>query len=428
MKIKVLVFPCGSQAAIDLNNMLRSSVNIELYGASSVDDHGKFIYKNYISNLPNIAAPNFIEEFNNILKINQIHFVIPTHDTVSLFLKINESLLESQIISANLETTNLCRYKSLMYQKFSDYDFAPDLYDESLSAEDYPVFIKPDQGEGGKNTALINNKKELDNFLIKHPDMLICEYLPGVEISIDCFTDKNGNLRIVSPRTRSRIMAGISVRSELIEITSEIQKIADIINTELTFQGYWFFQLKKDKLGKYKLLEISCRFAGTFIASASRDINFPLITIYDKLGIDIDISTDKYNILLDRAFINRYILQISYDFVYIDLDDTLIINNKVNSQLMMFIYQCLNKGKKIFLITKHEKNVKQTLAHYCIDPSLFTEIYHLEAEQEKMDYFLENQKAIFIDNSYAERNKIRQNLNIPVFDLFQLECLLDWRG
>ena len=95
MKIKVLVFPCGSQAAIDINFALRHAVRIDLFGASSIEDHGQYVYKNYIGNVPNIAEKHFLKEFNRILQEKQIDFIIPTHDTVALFLKEHESQFNS---------------------------------------------------------------------------------------------------------------------------------------------------------------------------------------------------------------------------------------------------------------------------------------------------------------------------------------------
>ena len=36
-------------------------------------------------------------------------------------------------------------------------------------------------------------------------------------------------------------------------------------------------------------------------------------------------------------------------------------------------------------------------------------------------------RAIFIDDSFAERRQVRESCGIPVFDLDMVESLLDWR-
>ena len=52
----VLVFPCGSEIGLEVNRALANSTHFKLYGGNSVDDHGKFVYKNYISGIPFIEV------------------------------------------------------------------------------------------------------------------------------------------------------------------------------------------------------------------------------------------------------------------------------------------------------------------------------------------------------------------------------------
>ena len=47
MKKNILVFPCGSEIALEIYRSVNKSIHFNLIGASSVDDHGKFIYENY---------------------------------------------------------------------------------------------------------------------------------------------------------------------------------------------------------------------------------------------------------------------------------------------------------------------------------------------------------------------------------------------
>ena len=77
-KSRVLIFPAGEINSVELHEALSTCVNIELYGASSVDKHGEYIFKNYISGLPMITETNFFDEFNSIIDKNQIELVFPT--------------------------------------------------------------------------------------------------------------------------------------------------------------------------------------------------------------------------------------------------------------------------------------------------------------------------------------------------------------
>ena len=39
----ILVFPCGSEIALEIYRSLRYSTHFKLIGANSLDDHGKFV-------------------------------------------------------------------------------------------------------------------------------------------------------------------------------------------------------------------------------------------------------------------------------------------------------------------------------------------------------------------------------------------------
>ena len=424
----VLVFPCGSQIAIDINFALRYSLRVKLFGASSVEDHGGYVYSNYIGGLPSIHEECFISEFNRVLRERHIDFIIPTHDTVTLFLMENQDRLESKVIASSVETARICRYKSLAYEHFKDSSFTPKVYARPEEVSVYPVFLKPDDGQGGHGTQLVHNERQLRFHLANKPNLLICEYLPGEEITVDCFTDKSGRLRYVAPRTRERTLSGISVHSTFKTVSMEIEEMAKTLNENLSFRGYWFFQAKKDHEGRYKLLEISSRFAGTSCMNIGLDVNLPLLTILDFAGIEVIIQPNEYTLHMDRAFVNRYRLDIQYDLVYVDLDDTIIINQMTNPFLLMFLFQCVNKMKKIILITKHNGDVSQTLHNFRISPELFSEIIRIGSEEHKYSRMRTDLPAILIDNSFAERMEVRTKLGIPAFDVGSIECLIDWRG
>ena len=185
-------------------------------------------------------------------------------------------------------------------------------------------------------------------------------------------------------------------------------------------------QLKEDKDKKLKLLEVSTRCAGTMCMARARGVNLALLSVYDALGYEVEVFINPYHIKLDRSLISRYKIDYEYDNVYFDFDDTLIINNKVHLPSISFLYQCKNKGKKIFLITKHETDIYEDLEKYNLPKSLFEEIIWIKPEEDKVDY-IKKDRSIFVDNMHAERKNIITKLGIPVFDVDAIEVLMDWR-
>lgn len=426
-KTNVLIFPAGGENAINIHDSLKYNLHFELYGASSNSDYAKSIYKdeNYCLSNFFINDVNFIDNFNEMLEKFKIEYIVPTHDTIALFLMENADKINAKIVCSPVETARIANNKELTFEYLKDKEYVPDIYNSAENIKNYPVFLKPKVGAGGKRTYLVKEEKKLREILSENKDMVICEYLPGEEITVDCFTNFNQRLLFVGPRTRERINMGISFESKTIQLSDEINKIAQDLNNTFKFEGAWFFQLKKDDNGKYKLMEISVRQAGTMALYRELGVNFAALSIFNAMGLNVNILFNNYNLSLNRRLTNAYKLDYYYDKVYIDFDDTLIVHGKVNTQAIRYLYQCINNDKKIFLITKHSNDINNTLKKHNIEPSIFEKIYLLNENERKIDY-IDSNNAIFIDNYYIERKEVFDKCNIPVFDVDAIECLIDY--
>jgi len=262
------------------------------------------------------------------------------------------------------------------------------------------------------------NKQPLDTFLIQ-------ELLPGDEYTVDCFSTKDGKLLFCNGRKRERIRMGTSMCSYPAsdDINTLFKTYAQIIQDKINISGPWFFQMKSDAGGKLKLLEIDTRIAGTMALNRVTGINFPLLALYDRFGYDLDLLLNTHRIKIDRCLHNRYAHDISYDTVYVDLDDTLLIRGKINCQLVYFLYQSINQKKKIVLITKSlAKDIQAELRKYRIS-ELFDETIWIDEDKSKADY-IKAKNAIFIDDSFSQRSEVSKRHHIPTFDNSMIEMLL----
>lgn len=425
-KRNILIFPAGTEIAFEIVNALKYSKFVTLYGGTSTADHSELLYKNLITDIPFIGDQGFVSAINRVVDEYSIDYIYPAHDSVCLYLAEHRAEIKADVVCSELETVKICRSKLDTYKYFNDENFIPCVYDSIDAVADYPVFVKPSVGQGSVGAKKIDNIAQLELVLAENKDLIICEYLPGTEYSVDCFTDRFGELRVVKLRDRERIRAGISVRSMEITVDAQIKDIALKINSKLKFSGAWFFQVKKNSKGQYLLMEISPRIPGTMGLSRNMGINFPLLTLFDMWGYDIDIIDNGYDILVDRAFYSAYKIDYEFEHVYLDFDDTLTLNSKINPDVMRFIYQCINKGKKLHLISRHQGDLYEDMKKLHIPISLFDEIVIIDKTVDKANYIVEK-KAIFIDDSFAERQKVKQEKNIPVFDVDMIESLIDYR-
>lgn len=417
--INVLVFPCGSEIALEVNRALSKVRGIKLFGASSVDDHGKFVFENYIDNIPFISDGSFIDSIKNVVKKHNINIIFPCLDVVIPLLKKHEEYLGCKVISSSFETAEICLSKRKTYKKLQDIIKVPVEYNID-QVNNYPVFLKPETGSSSRFTFTAHNKCELDFYISKYPGHMILENLPGLEYTVDCFTNFKGELKFTSARERSRIMNGISVKSKLI-IDSQINEIAQKINHHLNMNGAWFFQLKKDINDSYCLLEVASRFGGSSLIQRYLGVNFSHLSLLNILEIDTEIMLNDFEIETDRSLDVKFKTNLEYDTVYVDYDDTLIINDSVNTDMVKAMYHFINSGKKIILLTKHKGDLMKSLNKYRLN-SLFDEIIQIEASDEKSKYVKEN--SVFIDDSYSERKNVKTKRGIHVFEPCAINCLL----
>ena len=424
-RISVLVFPCASEIGLEIHRSLAFSRNIDLIGASSAcSNHGPYVYKNYVSGMPFVDSPDFFHEMERLVRNVHADAVFPAHDSVVLALAEQWHNSSVKLITSPVETCRICRDKDLTYKTLQDVIRVPGRFHPRAAKIDFPVFLKPAVGQGSKNTLLVHNRAEMQQHLRIHPDCLVMEYLPGPEYTIDCFTDRHGALRFCGPRERNRIANGISVDTAPV-VDCELTEMATQINNILKFRGVWFFQVKRDTAGDPALLEVSPRVAGSMALYRSMGVNLPLLSLYDALGSDVEILPLDGEARLDRALINRFKLGITYKHVYIDFDDTIVINGKVNVSIAAFLYQCRNSGIGLHLLSRHKGDVFPLLDRFALR-QLFDTVT-IVAPTAKKAPFITRHPAIFIDDSFAERRDVRLALGIPVFGVDAVESLLDWR-
>ena len=427
-QISIMVFPCGSEIGLELHRALKDVRFITLYGASGTEDHGRCVYENYIGGVPFITDPAFVDALNEAIDRYRIQWIFPALDSVIAALSRVRDRLHAKLLTCADDAVQVCRSKARTYERLAGCDFLPGVYEEPDAVPHYPVIIKPAEGQGSQGFMVIESREALLYELAQREDkQVICEYLPGEEYTVDCFTDRHGEVRYASCRTRSRVKNGISVCSNLVPPDERVREIAEEINRRIPMRGVWFFQLKRSVSGEYRLLECATRVAGTMCLERAVGVNLPLLTLFDALDMDVEIAPQLSAASVDRALYNVFSLDLDYDEVYIDYDDTLIVKNRVNFTVLRFIYQCIERKIKVILLTRHETDVRQDMQAFRIFPGLFDGVICIPRSEKKTDHVFPSSKALFIDDSFAERDAMRRAFGITALGVDAVEALIDER-
>lgn len=407
-----LIFPGGTENGLEIKRSLEQKKNINIFSvADSKDDNSFFYYDNSFL-LPNVSDSSCIDELNDLIIKYSIDFIFPANSLVIDFLVKNRDKVKCQILLTNSESIKITRDKLKTYKLFNSKDWCPKLYTnlDEIESEDFPLFLKPKSSYGSKGILKINCLNDLKD--IDLDSNVLAEYLPGDEVTVECFSNLNGKLIYSKARTRKRIRMGTSLFSESDFTKHDIQdfdNIAQSISESIKIEGLWFFQLKKSASNKFKLLEVECRVAGSMAYSRSNNVNLPYLQYLLFNSGNVQINPNKIDFFQSRSLdlVYKTKLKLKLKFLYIDLDETIIVNNKINNYMINIIILAINKNIKVVLITKSlETNLTNYLKSKRIY-DLFDDIIHLSENEDKYKYMTND--GIFIDNSFTQRNDATLN-------------------
>ena len=235
--------------------------------------------KGYV--VPPADDPSFIREAMKIVEEEQIDIILPTSGfDIIPYSKNKEMLARKNVVVAmsDYEVIETCLNKLNFYHKLKSKFNLPYTTDDPARINAFPCIAKPILGKGSKNVFTCHDKKELEEVLSKHNNLLIQEYLPGKEYTIDVLSDLEGNPLVAVPRERIEVKAGISVKGRIVmdkTIQAECLRMAG----HLRIKGPACMQMKCDTQGVPKITEVNPRLGGGTIMTAYAGVNFPELII-----------------------------------------------------------------------------------------------------------------------------------------------------
>lgn len=343
--IKVLMTGVGAPGTLGIIKSLRNNKerDITIIGVDINSRASGFfmVDKGYI--VPKASDDNFIDEIMKICKKENIDVILPLV-TMELFkFAENKKMFEDEGIKVAIsdsESLKIANDKGKLVRFMEEKGLEVPLYrivnsvNEFVKAAEYlgypekPFCFKPTISNGSRGFRIIDpsvdkayllfNTKPNNTYISydeiieildgmeKIPELIVMEYLPGEEYSVDILA-KNGESLYVIPRRRDKIVCGISAAGTVIYDEDVINYCKNIIR-ELKASGNIGIQVKKDSKGKPKILEINPRVQGTIVLCTAAGVNMPYYGI--KLALDEEIP--KVNIKWNTQMI-RFWNEVYYD-------------------------------------------------------------------------------------------------------------------
>lgn len=281
---------------------------------------GKYLAKDF-EVIPTANDPSFIDAVLSLCRKKNIHAILPlvTKELIPLAQHLREfelagaKLLVSTAASLEIANNKSRLYEFLQWRGLPVPDFRvvenAEQFKTAIEELGYPekqVCFKPSVSNGSRGFRIVSEKiNELD-LLFNYkpsstylclkdavrilssgafPELLVSEYLPGEEYSVDCLANHGDSLLIV-PRLRKKTISGISVEGEFVNEETIISYSRQIIK-ELQLHGNIGIQVKKSAAGKFLILEINPRVQGTISAALGAGINLPELAVKQELGLPI---------------------------------------------------------------------------------------------------------------------------------------------
>jgi carbamoyl-phosphate synthase large subunit len=185
-----------------------------------------------------------------------------------------------------LPALRLCRDKLALLNHLGAFTPVPetvlltmDVPSETLA---YPRFAKPRVGAGSRDAARVATPADLER-LPRDGSLLLQEFLPGEEYSVDVYVRGDGAVAAAVPRVRMKTDSGIAVTARTVNLPDVIDA-AVIAARESGVRYAVNVQFRRDAEGVCKLLEINPRFPGTLPLTTHAGVDIPAMMVEEMSG------------------------------------------------------------------------------------------------------------------------------------------------
>lgn len=423
MNRRVLVFPAGTEIAQEIHASLKDVRGMELFATGAdVSNAARFTFDDYHV-IPSVTEPGWEDALAELCLRLRIDYILAAHDDVIAALAATSRKPPCAVVGSPDDVCLVTRSKSRTYAHLAGSVRVPEIYSPG-DVPRFPVFIKPDRGNGSIGASRADSPEDLVAALRTVHEPIVCEFLPGEEYTVDCFSDRERGLLFCGARLRRRTRNGISMNTLTVD-EPDAEPMARAIASRLDLRGAWFFQFKRAADGTPVLLEVAPRIAGAMAAHRVQGINFALLSLLEHERVPFQLLRNPGGVELDRTLRNRYRHRIEFDTLYVDLDDTLLQGDQVNLSVVQLLFWCVNHRKRTVLLTRHAGDLDRTLARHRL-AGLFDRVVHLQRGEPKAGH-IDPGRAAFVDDSFSERLAVATICGIPTFDCSMVEMLYDSR-
>lgn len=200
----------------------------------------------------------------------------------------------------------------------------------ALGYPDRPVCFKPTVSDGSRGFHILDATVDRFQLLFREkpnsayvsqselyriiegrdtlPELLVMEYLPYEEYSVDLLAD-HGRVIVAVPRLRQATTGGITTKSVIRQEQDVIDYAAAAVR-QLGLHGNIGVQVRRDIDRQPKIVEINPRIQGTIVHCTAAGVNLPVLAA--KLALGLPIAEEELSVQWGTRMV-RYWEEVFYD-------------------------------------------------------------------------------------------------------------------
>lgn len=249
--------------------------------------------------LPRGDGADFADVLLEICRRERIDVVVPTVDVELLPLARRRSGFASArvaLVLAHESTLEVCLDKWALHRRCRAVARVPDCWLVEAAFDEHapalPAIVKPRRGSGSRGVRLAQRREDLRR-LPRDETLLVQEYLPGREYSLDVLAGADGTVRAVVPRARLKVHAGIAVAGRTLH-DERLETFGRTVAEAIGLTTVANVQVKVAVDGAPALLEVNPRFPGTMALTVAAGVDMPSLAIAEALGATLPRGSSEF--------------------------------------------------------------------------------------------------------------------------------------
>ena len=341
--LTVLLTAAGSPSAPGLVKCLKNNGerNIRIIGADMCADATIKDYVDAVYKVGAVFEEDYVEELFQICKTEKVDVLIPGISAELVKLAKNRKKFEEigTVVSvSNEESLSIANNKLNLYEfmkkeglpvcKFCAVRTLSEL-DSAFAYIGYPqtaVCIKATESSGSRGVRIVDPRKSRfdllfnekpNSFFISYeelkeilsekasmPEMLVMEYLPGCEYTVDLLAE-NGKTLYIGGRRNVESNMSIAMRS-ILEKKEDAYALCEKIVALLGLDGNIGFDFMLDANDKPVLTDLNPRLTATLSVFAAGGLNLLYLRVKQLLKEPLPEIQIKYGTTLKRRYLESY--------------------------------------------------------------------------------------------------------------------------